>query len=81
MFKGSDYPKRLPIGKEEVIANFPYDVLRNFYKKWHRPDLTAIIVVGDIDPETIEKFHQREICSLCYAIKGGEAYPPLCARS
>ncbi|WP_125042498.1 M16 family metallopeptidase [Bacteroides faecalis] len=55
LFKGSDYPKRLPIGKEEVIANFPYDVLRNFYKKWHRPDLTAIIVVGDIDPETIEK--------------------------
>lgn len=55
LFKGSDYPRRLPIGKEEVIANFPYDVLRNFYKKWHRPDLTSIIVIGDIDPVAVEK--------------------------
>lgn len=55
LFAGSAYPKRLPIGKEEVIAHFDYEVLRNFYKKWHRPDLTALIVTGDIDPSAVEK--------------------------
>lgn len=52
---GSLYPLRLPIGKEDVIQNFTYDELRSYYKKWHRPDLMAIMVIGDIDPKEIEK--------------------------
>lgn len=44
------YPERLPIGSMDVIDNFPYEALGDFYKKWYRPDLQAIIVVGDIDP-------------------------------
>src|SRR5690606_32749894 len=49
MLNNSLYAKRLPIGTEEVIKNFPYDVLRDFHTKWYRPDLQALIIVGDVD--------------------------------
>jgi zinc protease len=49
LFKGSKYASRLPIGKVEIIKSFPYDTLRSFYKNWYRPDLMAVVVVGDID--------------------------------
>ena len=51
---GSRYADRLPIGTKEVLENFEYDVLRNYHKDWYRPDIMAIIVVGDIDPAEIE---------------------------
>ena len=54
MLNNSRYSHRLPIGTERVIRNFPSDVLRNFHKKWYRPDLQALIIVGDIDVETME---------------------------
>ena len=55
LLKGSRYSNRLPIGKVEVLETFPYDTLRSFYKTWYRPDLMAVVVVGDIDPELAEK--------------------------
>ncbi len=55
ILKGSKYADRLPIGKVDIIKNFPYDTLRSFYKTWYRPDLMAVIVVGDIDPVLAEK--------------------------
>ncbi len=54
LFKGSKYAERLPIGKVEIIKAFPYDTLRNFYQTWYRPDLMAVVVVGDIDPKLAE---------------------------
>ena len=54
ILKGSRYAERLPIGKIDVIKSFPYDTLRAFYKTWYRPDLMAVIVVGDIDPRLAE---------------------------
>jgi zinc protease len=54
IFKGSRYPERLPIGKVEIIKGCPYDTLRSFYKTWYRPDLMAVVVVGDIDPKVAE---------------------------
>ena len=54
LFKGSRYAERLPIGKIDVIKSFPYDTLRAFYNTWYRPDLMAVVVVGDIDPEAAE---------------------------
>ena len=50
LLKGSHYAERLPIGKMSVIDSCEYDVLRDFYHDWYRPDLMAVIVVGDIDP-------------------------------
>ena len=54
MFPGSRYADRLPIGTIDVIDNFKPDELRTYYKKWYRPDLQAIIVVGDINVDRIE---------------------------
>jgi len=55
ILKGSKYADRLPIGKVDVIKSFPHDTLRAFYKSWYRPDLMAIVVVGDIDPALAEQ--------------------------
>ncbi len=55
LFSGSAYGQRLPIGKDSIIKNFKPMSLTRFYKTWYRPDLEAVIVVGDIDPATAEK--------------------------
>ena len=52
---GSKYADRLPIGTKDILENFDYDVIRKYYKDWYRPDLMAVIAVGDIDPSEIEK--------------------------
>ena len=54
MYKDSKYAYRLPIGIMEVVDHFPYQVLRDYYEKWYRPDQQGIIVVGDIDVDQIE---------------------------
>jgi len=55
ILKGSRYAERLPIGKMSVIDSCEHDVLRRFYNDWYRPNLMAVIVVGDIDPAYAEK--------------------------
>jgi zinc protease len=55
ILKGSKYAERIPIGEIDVIKSFHYDTLRAFYKSWYRPDLMAVVVVGDIDPVLAEK--------------------------
>ncbi|WP_456379118.1 M16 family metallopeptidase [Lutibacter sp.] len=50
----SKYAKRLPIGKKEILENFNPDVLRRFHKDWYRPDLMAVIAVGDVDVKVLE---------------------------
>lgn len=54
MYPGSKYGHRLPIGTMEVVDNFPYQALRDYYETWYRPDQQGIIVVGDIDVDVIE---------------------------
>lgn len=54
LFKGSKYANRLPIGTMEVVDNFPYQALRDYYEKWYRPDLQGVLVVGDVDVDKIE---------------------------
>ncbi|MGK2962754.1 MAG: M16 family metallopeptidase [Gemmatimonadaceae bacterium] len=53
-FKGSRYAERLPIGTEESIMAANPEKLRRFYRDWYRPDLMAVIAVGDFDPAAIE---------------------------
>ena len=53
-YPGSQYAKRDVIGDTAVINNFTYQTLRDYYHKWYRPDLQAIIIVGDIDVDQIE---------------------------
>jgi len=54
LFRGSQYAERLPIGDMDIVRNFSYDVIRRFYADWYRPDLMAVIAVGDFDPDEIE---------------------------
>lgn len=55
IFNESRYGQRLPIGKLEVIKNFKHETIRRFYNDWYRPDLMAVIVVGDIDVDAYEQ--------------------------
>ena len=55
IYKGSRYADRNPIGEPDIIKKAPRDALYRFYKDWYRPDLMAVIAVGDIDPAAIEK--------------------------
>ena len=54
IYKGTKYEDCLPIGSMDIVDNFPYQDLRDYYHKWYRPDLQAIIVVGDIDVDKVE---------------------------
>src|SRR3954468_18569766 len=54
LFKGSRYADRLPIGKTDVIQSFKHERLKNFYKDWYRPELMAVVAVGDFDKAAIE---------------------------
>lgn len=61
--KDSRYAERLPIGKMEIVNHAPPETLRRFRADWYRPDLQAIIAVGDFDQEEMvkrirEKFSQ-----------------------
>ncbi len=55
MLNNSRYAERLPIGKMDVVDHCEYDVLRRFYQDWYRPDLMAVIAVGDFDAKKVEK--------------------------
>jgi len=65
LFAGSRYAVRLPIGLPEVIQKAPRDRLYKFYKDWYRPDLMAVIAVGDFaDVAAIEKEIQTRFADL-----------------
>ncbi len=58
MFKGSKYADRLPIGKKTVLDSFKHETLIRFYEDWYRPELMAVVAVGDFDVEEMEdKIH------------------------
>lgn len=54
MLKGSLYAERLPIGLESVIMGFKRDDIVRFYKDWYRPDMQAVIIVGDFNVDEME---------------------------
>lgn len=54
LFGGTRYGDRFPIGKKEILETFPHDVLKRFYYDWYRPELMAVVVVGEVDPADIE---------------------------
>lgn len=54
VFNGSQYAERMPIGDPKVIETAGYETIKSYYKKWYRPDLMAISVVGDFDVTEME---------------------------
>ena len=69
MFKGSRYADRLPIGKPEIIQNGKAERLKKFYSDWYRPDLMAVVAVGDFDKAAIEKMVTAHFASIPAATK------------
>ena len=72
IFKGSKYEDAMPIGHLDVINNFSPDALRDYYNKWYRPDLQAVVIVGDVDVNVIESQIKRQF--------GGLSLPPNAPR-
>src|SRR6266404_4328318 len=64
MFKGSRYAERLPIGKPEIIQGGKAERLKKFYTDWYRPDLMAVVAVGDFDKASMEKLFTAHFASI-----------------
>jgi len=71
-YPGSQYGIRDGIGDTAVIKHFKYDVIRDYYKKWYRPDLQAILVVGDIDVDKVEAKIKTMFSSIPKKVNAGE---------
>ncbi|MBS1526258.1 MAG: insulinase family protein [Bacteroidetes bacterium] len=56
LLNNSRYAKRIPIGKEDILKTFKPETIKRFYHDWYRPDLQAVIAVGDFDPKQVEGF-------------------------
>lgn len=54
ILRDSHYANRLPIGKREILESFQHETLRRFYRTWYRPDLMAVVAVGDFDRDWME---------------------------
>lgn len=54
IYAGTRYAHCFPIGNMDIVMNFKYQTLRDYYEKWYRPDLQGIIIVGDIDINAVE---------------------------
>ncbi|MGB3107718.1 M16 family metallopeptidase [Sphingobacterium siyangense] len=63
------YAQRIPIGTEQVIQHFPYQEIESFYKNWYRPNLQAVIVVGDINVDQTEQLLKKQFSALKNPIK------------
>ena len=73
IYPGSKYGTRLPIGTMDIVMNFPYEALRSYYHKWYRPDLQAIVIVGDINVDEMEQKIQKVFADIQPA--GADAAP------
>jgi zinc protease len=69
MLKGSRYADRLPIGKPEIIQSGKPERLKKFYSDWYRPDLMAVVAVGDFDKAAIEKLITAHFAAIPAATK------------
>ena len=73
---GSKYADRLPIGTKENLENFSYDDVRDYYNTWYRPELMAVVAVGDLDVATLEQKIKDHFSSIPASTNGQkrEAY-------
>jgi len=69
MLKGSRYADRIPIGKPEIIQGGKAERVKKFYSDWYRPDLMAVVAVGDFDKAVVEKLITAHFASIPAAKK------------
>lgn len=58
------YVRRSPIGIDSILLHFPAATLRRFYHDWYRPNLQALIVVGDVDVDKVEQQIRKQFADL-----------------
>lgn len=64
LLKGSRYADRMPIGDPEILQFAKHERLTAFYKDWYRPDLMAVVAVGDFDPAAMEQLIKSHFAPL-----------------
>jgi zinc protease len=64
LFKGSKYAQRLPIGNDSIIKHFQPDAIRRFYRDWYRPELMAVVVVGDLPVDRAKGLIEKHFATL-----------------
>jgi zinc protease len=64
LLNNSRYAERLPIGKEDILKTFKPETIKSFYHDWYRPDLQAVIAVGDFDPKRVEELIRQNFSDL-----------------
>jgi zinc protease len=77
LLKDSRYADRLPIGTRESLEGFNHDALRRFYRDWYRPELMAVVAVGDFNAaeiETLVKKHFEGIKPSAAAVRQRTAF-------
>ena len=82
MYNGSRYASRLPIGDEQVLNTFKPAAVQRFYRDWYRPDLMAVVVVGDIEPARAEQLIKAHFGAMTNpAPARARTYAPIAARA
>ncbi len=64
LLNNSRWAQRLPIGKVDILKNFQPETIKSFYHDWYRPDLQAVIAVGDFDPKQVEQLIKQNFSAL-----------------
>src|SRR5687768_11370766 len=64
LFRNSRYAERLPIGDKTTLETFRPEVLRRFYRDWYRPDLMAVVAVGDFDRAVVERLIRQHFAAI-----------------
>jgi zinc protease len=64
LFEGSQYAVRMPIGERKILETFDRKTIVDFYETWYRPDLMAIVAVGDLDPIEMEAKIKQQFSGL-----------------
>jgi zinc protease len=64
LLNNSRYALRIPIGKEDILKAFKPETIKRFYHDWYRPDLQAVVAVGDFDPKQVEGFIKQYFAPL-----------------
>jgi zinc protease len=64
LLKGSRYSQRLPIGTRDSIETVDRDTIKRFYADWYRPDLMAVIAVGDFDKSRVEELIKKHFAGI-----------------
>src|SRR6476620_12709156 len=64
LLANSRYAERIPIGKVDILQNFKYETIKQFYKDWYRPNLQAVVAVGDFDVKEVEQLIKANFSDL-----------------